>query len=41
VRAEIGKQLLESKRTQAWERWLKSLFVGAKIKVQGETVPEK
>jgi peptidyl-prolyl cis-trans isomerase D len=39
VRAELARQLVESKRTQAWERWIKSLFAGAKILVQGETVP--
>ncbi|HEX9126622.1 MAG TPA: SurA N-terminal domain-containing protein [Methylomirabilota bacterium] len=39
VRGELSRQLLESKRNQAWERWIKSLFVGAKILVQGEPVP--
>ena len=34
-------QLLETKRNQAWERWVKALFTGAKIQVQGETVPER
>ena len=41
VRGELGKQLIESKRSQTWERWIKSLFVGAKILVQGETVPTR
>jgi peptidyl-prolyl cis-trans isomerase D len=41
VRDQVGKQLLDAKRNQAWERWIKSLFVGAKILVQGETVPER
>jgi peptidyl-prolyl cis-trans isomerase D len=41
VRDEVGKQLLDAKRGQAWDRWIKSLFVGAKIRVQGETVPEQ
>jgi len=41
VRDQLGKQLLESKRNLAWERWIKALFTGAKIQVQGETVPER
>jgi peptidyl-prolyl cis-trans isomerase D len=41
VRGELGRQLLESKRSQAWERWIKSLFAGAKILVQGEPVPTR
>jgi peptidyl-prolyl cis-trans isomerase D len=41
VRAEVGKQLLDAKRGQVWERWIKSLFTGAKIQVQGETIPER
>src|SRR2546430_1502945 len=31
VRGELGRQLLESKRNPAWERWIKALFAGAKI----------
>jgi peptidyl-prolyl cis-trans isomerase D len=41
VRAELGKQLLDAKRGQAWDRWIKSLFAGAKIQVQGQTIPER
>ena len=39
VRGELGRQLLESKRNLAWERWIKALFAGAKILVQGEPIP--
>lgn len=41
VRDQLRVQLLEGKRSQAWERWIKALFSGAKIQVQGETVPER
>jgi len=41
VREQVRVQLLEAKRNQAWERWIKALFTGAKIQVQGETVPER
>jgi peptidyl-prolyl cis-trans isomerase D len=41
IRDQVSKQLLDAKRSQAWDRWLKTLFVGAKIQVQGEPVPEK
>ena len=41
VRDQMRVQLLEAKRNQAWERWIKALFTGAKIQVQGETVPER
>ena len=41
VRDQVSKQLLDAKRSQAWDRWIKSLFVGSKVQVQGETVPEK
>jgi parvulin-like peptidyl-prolyl isomerase len=41
VRDQVGKQLLDAKRSQAWDRWVKSLFVGSKVQVQGETVPER
>ena len=41
VRDQVRTQLLEAKRNQAWERWIKGLFAGAKIQVQGETVPER
>jgi len=41
VRDQMRVQLLEAKRNQAWERWIKALFTGAKIQVQGETVPEQ
>jgi len=41
VRDQLRVQLLEAKRNQAWERWVKARFAGAKIQVQGETVPER
>ena len=41
VRDQMRVQLLEAKRNQAWERWIKALFTGAKIQVQGETVAER
>jgi len=41
VRDQMRVQLLEAKRNQAWERWIKALFTGAKIQVQGETAPER
>lgn len=41
VRDQMRVQLLEAKRNQAWERWIKVLFTGAKIQVQGETIPER
>jgi peptidyl-prolyl cis-trans isomerase D len=41
VRDQMRAQLLEAKRNQAWERWIEALFTGAKIQVQGETVPER
>lgn len=41
VRDQLRVQLLEAKRNQAWERWIKALFTGAKIQVQGQTVPER
>ncbi len=41
ARDQMRVQLLEAKRNQAWERWIKALFTGAKIQVQGETVPER
>lgn len=41
LRDQVRDQLLEAKRNQAWERWVKALFTGAKIQVQGETVPER
>jgi peptidyl-prolyl cis-trans isomerase D len=41
VRDQVRVQLLEAKRNQAWERWIKALFTGAKIQVQGETIPER
>jgi peptidyl-prolyl cis-trans isomerase D len=40
-RDQLRAQLLEAKRNQAWERWVKALFTGAKIQVQGETVPAR
>jgi peptidyl-prolyl cis-trans isomerase D len=41
VRDQLRTQLLGAKRNLAWERWVKALFTGAKIKVQGETVAER
>jgi parvulin-like peptidyl-prolyl isomerase len=41
VRDQMRAQLLEAKRNQAWERWVKALFTGAKIQVQGQTIPEQ
>src|SRR5712691_2629157 len=38
TRDQLRTQVLEQKRTFAWERWVKALYAGAKIKVQGETV---
>jgi peptidyl-prolyl cis-trans isomerase D len=38
ARDQLRTQLLEQKRTFAWERWIKALYAGAKIKVQGETI---
>jgi peptidyl-prolyl cis-trans isomerase D len=40
-RDQLRVQLLEAKRNQAWERWIKALFTGANIQVQGQTVPER
>src|SRR5438094_791804 len=37
-RDQLRTQVLEQKRAFAWERWVKALYAGAKIKVQGETV---
>ncbi len=38
ARDQLRTQLLEQKRALAWERWIKALYAGAKIKVQGETI---
>ncbi len=38
ARDQLRTQLLEQKRAFAWERWIKALYAGAKIKVQGETI---
>ncbi len=37
-RDQLRTQVLDQKRAFAWERWVKALYAGAKIKVQGETV---
>ncbi len=37
-RDQLRTQVLEQKRAFAWERWVKALYAGAKIKVQGESV---
>jgi len=39
VREQMRTQLLEAKRNEAWARWIKGLYAGAQVKVQGETVP--
>jgi len=39
VRDQMRIQLLEAKRNEAWARWIKGLYTGAQVKVQGETVP--
>ena len=39
VRDQMRTQLLESKRNEAWARWIKTLYTGAHVKIQGETVP--
>jgi peptidyl-prolyl cis-trans isomerase D len=41
MRDQVRVQLLEAKRNQAWERWIKARFTGAKIQVQGETIAEQ
>jgi parvulin-like peptidyl-prolyl isomerase len=38
VREQLRTQVLDQKRASAWERWVKTLYAGAKIKIQGETV---
>ncbi len=38
AREQLRAQVLEQKRASAWERWVKALYAGAKIKIQGETV---
>jgi parvulin-like peptidyl-prolyl isomerase len=39
VRDQMRSQLLEAKRNEAWARWIKGLYTGAQVKIQGETVP--
>ena len=39
VRDQMQTQLLESKRNEAWARWIKTLYSGAQVKIQGETIP--
>jgi len=39
VRDQMRTQLLEAKRNEAWARWIKVLYAGAQVKIQGETVP--
>ena len=39
MRDDMRTQLLESKRNEAWARWIKGLYAGAQVKIQGETVP--
>ena len=39
VRDQMRTQLLESKRNEAWARWIKTIYTGAQVKIQGETVP--
>jgi peptidyl-prolyl cis-trans isomerase D len=38
LRDQMRTQLLESKRNEAWARWIKGLYAGAQVKIQGETV---
>src|SRR6266542_2881487 len=35
VRDQMRTQLLESKRNEAWARWIKTLYTGAQVKIQG------
>jgi peptidyl-prolyl cis-trans isomerase D len=39
VRDQMRTQLLEAKRNEAWARWIKTLYTGAQVKVQGATIP--
>ena len=39
ARDQMRTQLLDSKRNEAWARWIKTLYTGAQVKIQGETVP--
>jgi peptidyl-prolyl cis-trans isomerase D len=39
ARDQMRTQLLESKRNEAWARWIKTLYAGAQVKIQGETIP--
>jgi len=39
MRDEMRTQLLESKRNEAWARWIKGLYTGAQVKIQGESMP--
>ena len=39
ARQQMRTQLLDSKRNEAWARWIKTLYTGAQVKIQGETVP--
>jgi peptidyl-prolyl cis-trans isomerase D len=39
ARDQMRTQLLESKRNEAWARWIKTLYSGAQVKIQGETIP--
>jgi peptidyl-prolyl cis-trans isomerase D len=39
VRDQMRSQLLEAKRNEAWARWIKAVYTGAQVKIQGETVP--
>jgi hypothetical protein len=39
ARDQMRTQLLESKRNEAWARWIKTLYSSAQVKIQGETIP--
>jgi peptidyl-prolyl cis-trans isomerase D len=40
-RPEVEKQLLEQKRSLAWESWIRNRLVSAKIEVGGEKLPAR
>jgi peptidyl-prolyl cis-trans isomerase D len=40
-RPEVEKQVLEQKRSLAWENWIRNRLVAAKIEVGGEKLPSR
>ncbi len=40
-RSELGRQVLEQKRTQAWESWVKGLQASASIQISGQAAPRR